>query len=139
VPRFGPTGSYGGHVGCCVDVTEHRAQAERLLAALREKEVLLAEVHHRVKNNLAIIAKPLESTVRAIEDLSVREVLAESEGRVRAIALIHQGLYERSPGTRPCSRSATTAWACPRGSWRARRPRSGSGWRRSSRSNSRAR
>jgi hypothetical protein len=81
VPRFGPTGSYGGHVGCCVDVTERRAQAERLFSALREKEVLLVEVHHRVKNNLAIIASLLSLQSEATEDLSVREVLAESEGR----------------------------------------------------------
>lgn len=86
VPRFGPTGSYGGHVGCCADVTERRAQAERLFAALREKEMLLAEVHHRVKNNLAIIASLLSLQSEATEDLSVWEVLAESEGRVRAPA-----------------------------------------------------
>ncbi|MCA1851939.1 MAG: sensor histidine kinase, partial [Beggiatoa sp.] len=79
-----PQEAYGGHVGCCVDVTERRAQAERLFAALREKEVLLAEVHHRVKNNLAIIASLVSLQSEATEDLSVREVLAESEGRVRS-------------------------------------------------------
>ncbi len=94
VPRFDPEGRYEGHVGCCVDVSERREQAERLGSALQEKEVLLAEVHHRVKNNLAVIASLLSLQSQATENPAVRKVLAEGEGRVRAMALIHQVLYE---------------------------------------------
>ncbi len=94
VPRFDPSGRYQGHVGYCVDVTERRAQAERLSAALAEKEVLLAEVHHRVKNNLAVIASLLSLQSQSAGDPRLQAMLAESEGRVRAMALIHQVLYE---------------------------------------------
>ena len=95
VPRFDPTGHYEGHVGCCVDVTERREQAERLAAALAEKTVLLQEIHHRVKNNLTVISSLLNLQAGATPDPAIRAALADSQGRVKSMALLHQLLYEK--------------------------------------------
>lgn len=78
-----------------VDITErHRAQ-QKLEDALREKTVLLNEVHHRVKNNLQIICSLLNMQSSASADTQLHEILKEVEHRVRAMALTHQLIYER--------------------------------------------
>jgi hypothetical protein len=66
----------------------------RLRTALEEKEVLLREIHHRVKNNLQIIAGLLELQYNATEDELVLDLLTESQARIQAIALIHEKLYQ---------------------------------------------
>src|SRR5581483_8314627 len=75
------------------DICEHRLAEERLQESLREKEVLLREVHHRVKNNLAVICSLfyLESTYARNEHTA--QVFRESENRVHAMALVHETLY----------------------------------------------
>jgi two-component sensor histidine kinase/CheY-like chemotaxis protein len=78
-----------------IEVTERKQAEERMAAALRDKETLLKEVHHRVKNNLQVISSLLDLQARQTQDAGVRGVLAESQGRVRVMALIHQLLYER--------------------------------------------
>jgi PAS domain S-box-containing protein len=79
--------------GVSVDVTE-RLQTERALAAVVvAKEVLLKEVHHRVKNNLQIISSLLNMQAELLSDHSLREVLLESRGRVESMAMIHERLY----------------------------------------------
>jgi PAS domain S-box-containing protein len=94
VPRFDIEGRYEGHVGCCVDVTERREQAERLGAALKEKETLLKEVHHRVKNNLQVISSLLDLQAGASRDPALKAAMREGQGRVRAMSLIHETLYQ---------------------------------------------
>ena len=82
------------------DITE-RKQAEEsmqeilreLEKALTEKTVLLKEIHHRVKNNLAVISSLLSMRADATDDSEVRLALEDSQQRVRSIALIHEHLY----------------------------------------------
>ena len=62
--------------------------------ALNEKQLLLKEVHHRVKNNFQIISSLLELQSKGIEDKKARELAAEGKNRVKSMALIHQKLYQ---------------------------------------------
>jgi PAS domain S-box-containing protein len=75
------------------DMTEHNVTQEKIRESLREKEVLLREVHHRVKNNLAVICSLfyLESTYA--KDEHTAQVFRESENRVHSMALVHETLY----------------------------------------------
>lgn len=67
---------------------------QALRQALKEREVLLQEVHHRVKNNLQVISSLINMQVRVLEDGASREALAQCQMRVEAIALIHEKLYQ---------------------------------------------
>jgi len=75
---------------------ERRVQARTadLSAALQEREVLLQEVHHRVKNNLHVIASLMEMQARLLPAGDSHHALQECQGRVHAIALIHEKLYQ---------------------------------------------
>jgi PAS domain S-box-containing protein len=75
---------------------EQRVQARtsELSASLREREVLLQEVHHRVKNNLQVISSLINMQMRKLETDTDRNALEECQTRVQAIALIHEQLYQ---------------------------------------------
>lgn len=77
-----------------VDISERRQKEERIEAALVEKDILLQEVHHRVKNNLHIVHNLLDLHSGRISDPIVREVLVDCQNRIRSMALIHQTLYQ---------------------------------------------
>ena len=77
------------------DVTRRKADRQMIERSLEEKTVLLHEIHHRVKNNLQVISSLLNLQARNA-DPSVSRALSESQGRVKAMALIHQLLYERN-------------------------------------------
>jgi PAS domain S-box-containing protein len=83
-----------------IDITERRRAQQRLEDALREKTVLLNEVHHRVKNNLQVITSLLNLQADYATDPRLKAILAESCGRVKAMALTHQLLYERKDFSR---------------------------------------
>jgi two-component sensor histidine kinase len=81
-------------MGTCADVTDRKRAEEELHRSLLEKEVLLKEVHHRVKNNLQVIDSLLQMQAAAAADPATVRILAECQGRIRSMALIHQKLYQ---------------------------------------------
>lgn len=70
------------------------SSSQEVRASLREKEILLKEVHHRVKNNLQVISSLINLQLRPIQDLVSREALQACQARVQAISLIHTMLYQ---------------------------------------------
>ncbi|MEZ4216176.1 MAG: histidine kinase dimerization/phosphoacceptor domain -containing protein [Myxococcota bacterium] len=88
-PLATPEGAFV--LGSIVDITERKRAEERIAASLREKEILLREVHHRVKNNLQVLTSLLRLQIHHSPE--AESALAETESRVRAIALLHEKLY----------------------------------------------
>ncbi|MEX0686278.1 MAG: PAS domain S-box protein [Balneolales bacterium] len=82
-------------IGIVVDITDRMLKEKQTKASLREKELLLGEVHHRVKNNLAIVSSLLNMQSHNVKDESVKMLFDESISRVKAMTMIHQMLYEQ--------------------------------------------
>src|SRR5207244_3941454 len=76
------------------DVTRTKDIEHQIRASLKEKEALLQEIHHRVKNNLQIIASLLSLQSGYIRDPQTLVQFQESQGRIRSMALIHEKLYQ---------------------------------------------
>ncbi len=75
---------------------ERKQTEESMKVSLKEKETLIAEVHHRVKNNLAVITSLLNLQMNQAKNDYTKDVLLESKNRVSSMALIHQKLYQHS-------------------------------------------
>ena len=76
------------------DITEQKRAEEAVQAALREKEVLLREIHHRVKNNMQVISSLFNLQAGHIKDEEARRILKEGQTRIRSMGLIHEKLYQ---------------------------------------------
>jgi PAS domain S-box-containing protein len=89
-------GTITHYQGILMDITERKLADEHLRSSLAEKEILLKEVHHRVKNNLQIISTLLDLQFEKIADEHSLNALKESQDRIKAMALIHEKLYQSS-------------------------------------------
>ncbi|MBF0506004.1 MAG: PAS domain-containing protein [Nitrospirae bacterium] len=77
-----------------LDLSELKKAEGLLKQSLKEKEALLREIHHRVKNNMAVVSGLLSLQAKTIEDVKVRSIFEESQQRVRSMALVHEKLYQ---------------------------------------------
>jgi PAS domain S-box-containing protein len=82
--------------GYIMDTTERKLAQEQLQRSVKEKEILLREVHHRVKNNMQVISGLIELQGAQIADPEIRRLFFESQNRIRTMALIHEILYRSS-------------------------------------------
>ncbi|HVJ52637.1 MAG TPA: histidine kinase dimerization/phosphoacceptor domain -containing protein [Aliidongia sp.] len=77
-----------------VDISDRKLKEESIRQALKEKDILLGEIHHRVKNNLQIVHSLLDLQCAQLDDETVLGMLRDSQNRIRSMALIHQTLYQ---------------------------------------------
>ncbi|HEY9665774.1 MAG TPA: histidine kinase dimerization/phosphoacceptor domain -containing protein, partial [Coleofasciculaceae cyanobacterium] len=96
--RFFPVRNSSGKVyrfvGIAEDITERKLAETQIKESLREKEILLQEIHHRVKNNLQVISSLLDLQSQYIEDPSLQSIFIDCCSRIKSIALVHESLYQ---------------------------------------------
>jgi PAS domain S-box-containing protein len=81
-------------VGAAADITERKSAEEKIEASLKEKEILLREIHHRVKNNMQIVSSLLMLQSYNIEVKKYKDMFIESQTRIYSMALIHEKLFQ---------------------------------------------
>ncbi len=95
-PILDENGKLRGAVHIMADITQRKRAEEAVKASLAEKEVLLREIHHRVKNNMQVMISLLNLQAQAIREPAVVSLLKESQNRIRTMAIVHEKLYRSS-------------------------------------------
>lgn len=87
-------GKVTGYQGIIHDVTQRQHAEQMIRNSLREKEILIKEIHHRVKNNMQIISSLLQLQSNQIQDKAILELYQDSQMRIKSMALVHEKLYQ---------------------------------------------
>jgi PAS domain S-box-containing protein len=88
------SGNILGSVHIARDITERKLMEDKIKNSLQEKEMLIRETYHRVKNNLMVISSLLDLQARYIEDIETQNIFRDSQNRARSMAIIHEKLYQ---------------------------------------------
>ncbi|MDP8965980.1 MAG: PAS domain-containing protein, partial [Cyanobacteriota bacterium] len=94
VPLLDEQGEIYQILGITHDITKRKQAERQIQESLQEKEVLLQEIHHRVKNNLQVISSLLDLQSQQLNESSLLEMFRDSRNRVKSMALVHEKLYE---------------------------------------------
>ncbi|RLC58634.1 MAG: hypothetical protein DRH89_00560 [Candidatus Cloacimonadota bacterium] len=98
---------YTGSIGIFVDITEIRKAEEKIKSQLREKEVMLQEIYHRVKNNLQIISSMLKLQSSYVDDELSTQLFRNCQHRVKSMSLVHEKLYRSDNLSKICFKDYT--------------------------------
>ena len=96
---YGSSMTYQGHAaifGTIIDISERKRAEEQIALSLHEKEILLAEIHHRIKNNMQVITSILGIEEEKIQDPLVRAIFKKNKNRIQSIACVHELAYKSS-------------------------------------------
>lgn len=93
-PIFDNQGHVKGLVGISRNLTEIRKKEEQIKKSLKEKEVLLTEIHHRAKNNMQIISSLLNLQAKNIKEQDIKQKFDQCRTRIKAMSLVHERLYQ---------------------------------------------
>ena len=93
-PIYDDHGNLTHFIGIQNDVTDRKQAEEQIKSSLQEKEILLKEVHHRVKNNLLVVSSLLHWQADYIADPAVLKIFEQSQYRIQSMAIIHEKLYQ---------------------------------------------
>lgn len=93
-PIYDESGKVYRIAGICEDISDRKFTEARIQAALHEKQILLKEIHHRVKNNMQVVSSLLQLQAQYIEDETTLSLFEDSQSRIHSMALIHEQLYQ---------------------------------------------
>lgn len=92
-PRYDNNHDFLGYIGHCLDITEYKLADEKVKTLLSENELILKEVHHRIKNNMFTISSLLSLQAQTLKEPSVKKALNDANARVQSMGLLYDTLY----------------------------------------------